>query len=105
MEDKAKHTATQTVTINLQNINDNLPVFIHPRPDGSDLEVVQESTAKGTSIYSIEAADSDGDDIEYVFEGQEPSTPVLFTMTDTTVYTSEELDFESGNTNFKLTFR
>ena len=105
MEDKAKHTATQTVTINLQNINDNLPVFIQPHPDGSDLEVVQESTAKGTSIYSIEAADSDGGDVEYVFEGQEPSTPVLFTMTGTTVYTSEELDFESGNTNFKLTFR
>ena len=105
VKDTAEHTATQTITINLRNINDNQPIFTRPLPDGSITKDIPETIGTGTSIYGLEARDADGDTITYSLLGQEPAVPALFILTGTTVRTDGKLDFENGLTSVRLTFR
>lgn len=54
-------TGTTTVQIEVQNVNDNIPVFIQSTYQGTVLENDQ----PGASILFVTATDADGDDLDY----------------------------------------
>ena len=62
-------TATQTVTVTVNNINDNAPVIV----SGNSVTV----TENGTDAYQVEANDADGDAITFSLSGDDAA---LFTI-------------------------
>ena len=86
-----------------------IPSFVSPLEDGSSSKSIPETTVIGTSIYSIEALDSDdqtGASITYDIVSQVPAELFELSVEDrTTVETTGEFDFETGVTTFTLTFR
>ena len=102
VRDAAGHTATQPITVNLLNINDNAPVFINALADGSGIKNIPETMPVDTSIYKIEAEDADGDTVSVDLVAQTPAD--MFTFDGTTLRTTEMFDFETGPNSFTLTF-
>ena len=106
VRDTAGHAATQEITIHLNNIDDNKPLFISPKPDGNSIKRIPESTATDMHIYTIEADDADGESFgstTYDLISQDPEE--RFRLFGTTVLTDGTFDYESGLDTFTLTFR
>ncbi|ESO87163.1 hypothetical protein LOTGIDRAFT_107411, partial [Lottia gigantea] len=81
-------TATATVTINVQDINDNIPVFVQTFFEGS----VPENEAIGTSVLTVTAVDADSTPtIDYII--QETNVPFRIDNTGR-IFTTQVLDFE-----------
>ncbi|MEO0449271.1 MAG: CHRD domain-containing protein [Pseudomonadota bacterium] len=66
-------TATQTVTVTVDNVNDTAPVFI----SGAAVTV----TENGTDAYQAEATDADGDAVTFSLSGDDAA---LFTIDEAT---------------------
>ena len=105
VRDVADHSATQLLTINVMNIDDNGPVFTNPLQTGASVKTLPETIAQGTSVYRITANDADGDTVSYQMESQNPATPVRFTLIGSDVRTMNIFDFETEPTAYTLTFR
>ena len=83
-----------------------VPSFVSPLEDGSTTISLPESTAIGTPVYTIEARDTDdltGASITYDLDSQVPED--RFVLTGTTVETTAAFDYETGLTEWTLTFR
>ena len=106
VHDAAYHSASQDININLLNINDNPPIFVRPVPAMNNLKEVPETTEKGAEVYTLSASDADdGDSISYSLTQQTPSNPVGFELIGSVVYSTTKFDFETGITDFELTFQ
>lgn len=103
VRDAVGHSDTQLVTINLQNINDNPPVFLDPLPDGSSIKGIPETTPTDSAIYTIVATDADGDSITYSITNQAPIE--LFRLEEGILYTNGVFDFETGPRGFHITLK
>ncbi|KAK3610535.1 hypothetical protein CHS0354_008970 [Potamilus streckersoni] len=66
------------------------PVFTNLNSDGSSSIAKGETTASGTSIYTVSASDADGDTLTFTLVS--PTTK--FTLTMQTIYTSGTFDYE-----------
>ena len=86
-----------------------VPSFVKPLEDGSSTISIPETTATGTPVYTIEAFDTDdptGASITYGLVSQGPEDRFVLTgPTGTSVETTGEFDFETGFTEWTLTFR
>ena len=101
--DAVGHSDSHALTINLRNINDNMPVFLSPLPDRTSRQHVLETTPSNTPVYTIEATDADGDNIVYGIIDQSPIA--RFRLEGQILYTEGDFDFERGETSFSLTIR
>ena len=80
------------VTVNVTNLNDNLPVFTD---EGSATRSIPENTASGTNIGApVSATDADGDALRYSLSGDDASA---FSINRTTgqLRTRAALDYET----------
>lgn len=106
VRDKAAHSATQTITITVQNVNDNSPVFIRPLSSGTSTKAIPETTQFGDIIYTLEAIDADGNDLTFYLITQDPNVPSnRFKLVGSTLQANDEFDFETEPTSYRLTFR
>ena len=96
--DGVNDSATETVTVNVTNINDNTPAITGGTGDFS----IAENLAQGETITSIIATDLDGDTLTYsIPAGNESGT---FGISGTGVITlAKALDFETPPTSYDLT--
>jgi hypothetical protein len=86
-----ENTADATVTVNLKNRNDNLPV-------GKDAEfAVAENAENGTAVGTVEASDVDGDALHYsIVSGNESGAFTIdFTSGEIVVADTTKLDYET----------
>lgn len=98
--DAVGNSDSHSLTINLRNINDNMPVFLSPLPDRTSRLNILETTPTNTPVYTIEATDADGDDIAYSVTDQRPIA--RFRLEGRIIYTEGDFDFETGETSFSL---
>ena len=88
------------VTVNVINLNDNLPVFTD---EGSATRSIPENTASGNNIGApVSATDADGDTLRYSLSGDDASA---FSINRTTgqLRTRAALDYETKSTyNFRV---
>ena len=103
VRDTTGHAKTQLLTIHLRNLNDNEPVFVNPRPDGSTTKEIPETTPPGETIYTIEAYDADGATVVHEIFAQDP--PGMFDLSGSSIVTTGTFDYESGPTSFILTLK
>lgn len=94
------HTATTTVNIHLNNVNDNLPVA------ESATLALDENSANGTKVGTVTASDADGEPLSYhIVSGNEAGAFAMDTATGKiTVADSSKLDYEMNQT-YTLTVR
>ena len=103
VRDTAGHVATQLLTINLRNLNDNLPVFESPAPDGKTTKNIPETSPQGEQIYNIQAFDADNDVVGLAIADQDP--PGMFDLSGSNIVTAGTFDYETGPTVFTLTLK
>src|SRR6202008_2451972 len=93
-------SSTGTVTVNLNNLNDNPPVV------PSSTVAIDENTANGTTGQTVAATDADGDTLTYsLTAGNSGSAFAIDSSTGViTVADATKLDYESSH-QFVLTGR
>jgi hypothetical protein len=90
-----ENTAETTVTVNINNLNDNTPV----RKDAEF--VVDENAGNGTTVGTVEASDADGDALGYtIVSGNELAAFTIDATTgEITVADTSKLDYETMKTS------
>ena len=102
VSDGTNTSSAETVTININDLNDNAPVIT-----ASQSFNIDEASANGTSVGTVEVTDTDSDAVNtFTWSITGGNTNDAFAIDDSTgeitVATSSELDYESGTILYTL---
>ena len=103
--DAATKTNTATITINVENINDNMPVFVFDGNGVYNKVTIPETIAPGTVVKWIQTTDADGDRLTYRLTTQAEHYEIDEDTGLITVKEGHGLDYDSGLiANHRITF-
>ena len=103
--DASTNKNTATITINVENINDNAPVFVFDGNGVYNKVTIPETIAPGEVVKWIQATDADGDRLTYRLTTQAEHYEIDEDTGRITVKEGHGLDYDSGLiANHRITF-
>jgi hypothetical protein len=89
------NSVIQTITVNIVNLNDNVPIFIFPNPNGQTNINYQENSS--TSVLTPQVNDADGDTLTFDLIGTDAGSFNINSQTGEITFKSSP-DYEQKNT-------